>query len=109
MMKVTTDATFAEDVLQSGVPVLVDVWAEWCGPCRAMLPILESLSTQFGERLVITKLNADEEPETVKSLGITSIPTMLLYVNGEVVQRISGAKPRGAIEAILSQHVILDM
>jgi thioredoxin 1 len=94
--KVTT-ANFDAEVLKSNTPVLVDFWAEWCGPCRAVGPILEEISNEYGEKLKIVKLNTDEESAIAIKYGITSIPTMNVYVNGEVVKTIVGAKPKPAM------------
>ena len=94
--KVTT-ATFDAEVLKSSTPVLVDFWAEWCGPCRAVGPILEEISDEYGAKLKIVKLNTDEESAIAIKYGITSIPTMNVYVNGEVVKTIVGAKPKPAM------------
>jgi len=94
--KVTT-ATFDAEVLKSSTPVLVDFWAEWCGPCRAVGPILEDISDEYGAKIKIAKLNTDEESAIAIKYGITSIPTMNVYVNGEVVKTIIGAKPKPAL------------
>ena len=94
--KVTT-ATFDAEVLKSSTPVLVDFWAEWCGPCRAVGPILEEISDEYGAKLKIVQLNTDEESAIAIKYGITSIPTMNVYVNGEVVKTIVGAKPKPAM------------
>jgi thioredoxin 1 len=94
--KVTT-ATFDAEVLKSSTPVLVDFWAEWCGPCRAVGPILEEISDEFGSKLKIVKLNTDEESAIAIKYGISSIPTMNVFVNGEIVKTIVGAKPKPAM------------
>ena len=94
--KVTT-ATFEADVLKSSTPVLVDFWAEWCGPCRAVGPILEEISDEYGSKLKIVKLNTDEESAIAIKYGISSIPTMNVFVNGEIVKTIVGAKPKPAM------------
>jgi thioredoxin 1 len=94
--KVTT-ADFDSVVLKSATPVLVDFWAEWCGPCRAVGPILEEISNEYGDKLKIVKLNTDEEGSIAMKYGISSIPTMNVFVGGEVVKTIVGAKPKPAL------------
>jgi thioredoxin 1 len=94
--KVTT-ADFDAVVLKSTTPVLVDFWAEWCGPCRAVGPILEEISNEHGSKIKIVKLNTDEEQAIAMKYGISSIPTMNVFVNGEVVKTIVGAKPKPAL------------
>ncbi len=92
-----TTATFEAEVLKSTTPVLVDFWAEWCGPCRAVGPILEDISNEYGAKIKIVKLNTDEESAIAMKYGIVSIPTMNVFVNGEVVKTIVGAKPKPAL------------
>jgi thioredoxin 1 len=92
-----TTATFEAEVLKSTTPVLVDFWAEWCGPCRAVGPILEEISNEYGAKIKIVKLNTDEEAAIAMKYGIVSIPTMNVFVNGEVVKSIVGAKPKPAL------------
>ncbi|NBU93333.1 MAG: thioredoxin [Actinobacteria bacterium] len=92
-----TTADFDSVVLKSTTPVLVDFWAEWCGPCRAVGPILEEISNEHGEKIKIVKLNTDEEQAIAMKYGISSIPTMNVFVNGEVVKTIVGAKPKPAL------------
>ena len=102
--KVTT-ATFEAEVLKNSGPVLVDFWAEWCGPCRAVGPILEEISNEYGTKLKIVKLNTDEESAIAIKYGITSIPTMNVFVNGEVVKTIVGAKPKPALLKDLASYI----
>jgi thioredoxin 1 len=102
--KVTT-ADFEAVVLKSTTPVLVDFWAVWCGPCRAVGPILEEISNEHGDKLKIVKLNTDEEGAIAMKYGISSIPTMNVFVNGEVVKTIVGAKPKPALLKDLESYI----
>jgi thioredoxin 1 len=102
--KKVTDASFADDVLMSDKPVIVDFWAEWCGPCKMVAPILEEIASE-NDGVVIAKLNVDENPQTAASYGITSIPTMNVYQGGQIVKTIIGAKPKAALLADLAPYL----
>jgi thioredoxin 1 len=102
---VVTDASFDADVIKSDKPVLVDYWAEWCGPCRMVAPILEEIATEHADKLTIAKLNVDENPQAAAMAGVTSIPTLAVYQNGELVKTIIGAKPKQSLLADLADYL----
>ena len=93
-----TDQTFEQDVLKAAGPVLVDFWAEWCGPCKQIAPVLEELSGTLGSKVKIVKLNVDENPQTASKYGVMSIPTLMLFKNGEMASRQVGAAPKQKLE-----------
>lgn len=100
--RIVTDKTFASDVLgRRGIPVLLDCWAEWCGPCRMIAPVLDELAAEANGRYLIAKLNVDENPTTAAQFNIRSIPTMLIFRDGALIDRIVGAQPKEAIAARL--------
>ncbi|WDZ86018.1 thioredoxin [Micromonospora cathayae] len=96
-----TDANFATDVLKSDKPVLVDFWAEWCVPCRKVAPLLEEIANEMGDQVRIVKLNIDENPETARAYRVMSVPTLTVFKDGEPVQSIAGAKPKGELVKLI--------
>ena len=100
-----TDSSFESDVLNSEKTILVDFWAEWCGPCRAVGPILDQIAAEHADKIEIVKLNVDENPQTAAKNQITSIPAMKVYQGGEVVKTVIGAKPKPALEADLAAYL----
>ncbi|RKR75837.1 thioredoxin [Frondihabitans australicus] len=100
-----TDATFESDVLNSDETILVDFWAEWCGPCRAVSPILDQIAEEHAGKIKIVKLNVDDNPQMAMKYQITSIPAMKVFKGGEVAKTIIGAKPKPALEADLADFL----
>ena len=98
----TSDASFEADVLKSAEPVVVDFWAEWCGPCRMIAPALDEIAGQVGDKVKIVKLNVDENPNTAAKYGIMSIPTLLMFKNGEISSRQVGAAPKQKLHQWIS-------
>jgi thioredoxin len=100
-----SDASFSADVLSSNKPVLVDFWATWCGPCKMVAPVLEEIASERGEQLTVAKLDVDANPETAQNFQVVSIPTMILFKDGQPVKRIVGAKGKAALLRELSDAV----
>ena len=100
-----TDATFDSEVRNSSVPVVVDFWAEWCGPCRMIGPALEELSVQYGDRVKIAKINVDENPDAAAKLGVRGIPALFVFKDGQVVSNRAGAAPKAALQAWIESAI----
>ncbi len=101
----TTDAAFEQDVVKSPEPVLLDFWAEWCGPCKMIAPILDTIATQYKDKLRVVKLNIDENPKTPPKFNIRGIPTLLLFRNGTVAAQQVGAVSKAQLESFLETHL----
>lgn len=101
----TTDASFDKDVLQTDKPVLVDFWAAWCGPCKAITPILEELDAEYSDKFQIVKVNVDDNPETSARFGIRSIPTLFVFKDGQKVDTVVGSRPKSEFVELLNKHL----
>ncbi len=100
-----TDSTFEADVLRSDVPVLLDFWAPWCGPCRMIAPVLDDLAAEFGDKVKVAKINIDENQATPAQYGVRSIPTLLLFKEGKIVATQVGALPKNQLAAFVNKNI----
>jgi thioredoxin 1 len=100
-----TDADFAKEVLDAGIPVLVDFWAEWCGPCRMLSPVIGELASEYAGKIKVCKVNVEEAPKTASDYGIMNIPTLMVLKGGKVVDKMIGALPKKDIAAKISLHI----
>jgi thioredoxin 1 len=100
-----TDSNFQAEVLQSSAPVLVDFWAPWCGPCRMIAPVVEELATENAGSLKVAKVNVDSSPNTAAGYGVNSIPTLMIFKNGQVVDRFVGVQPKSRLQDAIDQAV----
>jgi thioredoxin 1 len=101
-----SDKNFASEVLNSDLPVLVEFWATWCGPCRSISPIVEQLATEFSGKVKVTKLNVDESPATPSQYGVRGIPTLILFKGGKILDQIIGSVPKARLKALIEKALL---
>ena len=99
------DASFEQEVLKSNVPVLVDFWAPWCGPCRAIAPVVEEIATDYKGKLKVLKINTDDNPKTAQSYRISGIPSLIVFKNGQPVEQVVGAVPKSTLSSAVEKHI----
>jgi thioredoxin 1 len=100
-----TDSSFRQEVLNSELPVLVDFWAPWCGPCRMVSPVVDELASQYVGQVKVVKLNTDDSPDVASQYGIRSIPTLILFKGGQIIDRVVGAVPKTTLASTLDKHL----
>jgi thioredoxin 1 len=100
-----SDDTFEQDVLKASEPVIVDFWAEWCGPCKTIAPVLEELAQEYGDKLKVVKMNVDENPQTPMTYGIRGIPTLIMFKDGQVASQQVGAHPKTTLKEWIDKEV----
>ena len=99
------DASFETEVLKSEIPVLVDFWAPWCGPCRVVAPVVQEIAEQYAGKVKVVKMNTDENPQTASQYGIRSIPTLMFFKDGQKVDQLVGAVPKSTVSITLEKHI----
>jgi len=104
-IKHVTDQDFDKEVLQAGKPAFVDLWAPWCGPCRIVGPIVEELAPNYKDKAVIAKMNVDDNPQVAQKFGVTSIPTLMMFKDGKLVDRVVGAMPKNQLQSFIDRNL----
>jgi thioredoxin 1 len=99
------DTSFKKEILESDIPVLVDFWAPWCGPCRMVTPIVEEIAKEYAGKLKVCKVNVDESPQSASGYGVMSIPTLAIFKNGELVNKTIGAVPKDELESVIKTYI----
>ncbi len=103
--KSITDTDFKREVIESDIPVLVDFWASWCGPCQIMGPVIDKIAEEYEGKIKVLKMNVDENPQTPTNYGIRAIPTLILFSGGQPVEKVVGVQPKSAIEDLIKRHI----